>query len=180
MVPEHVFGVKQADTVRITVVERPGFASAEKRTARVCFPALRASRSIVDRFASTRPLAQAAGLTDASARRALDSVWVPRRRHARADALSAADTPTTTDRCSSRIPGVRAPSTERVGCQRVPTPAHALWTIASCTAASDGRGVPSARTTPAWKPVRSASSRKPKRFTAATSGSHSAARTSAP
>ena len=181
MVPEHVFGVKQPDTRRMTVVERSGFASAARRIARVCRPGLLPRRRVDERFASTRPEAHAAAGREVRARRTLESVCVPARRQARAEALSAAVTPTTTERWPSRTLGVAAPSTERVGRQRLPpTVVHALAAIASCTSVSDGRGVPSARTSPAWNPVRSASSRKPNRFTAATSGSHAAARTSAP
>ncbi|HET8813039.1 MAG TPA: hypothetical protein VFM67_10615, partial [Gaiella sp.] len=150
MVTEHVFDVKQPDTTRITVVARPGFTSAETRKARVCLPGLRASRRIAERFASTRPVAQTAVPADVRARRALESVWVPLRRHARAETLSAAETPITIERRPSRTVGVPAPRTARIGCQRAPFPAgHARWAIASCTAVRDGRGVPSTRTSPA-------------------------------
>ena len=90
MVTEHVFAVKQPGTTRMAVVERAGFASADRRTASVCLPGLRARRSVVARFASTGPEVHAAGLTDERARWALDRVCAPRSRQARADAPSAA------------------------------------------------------------------------------------------
>ena len=81
-------------------------------------------------FASTRPEAHAAAGREVRARRTLESVCVPARRQARADALSAAVTPTTTERWPSRTLGVAAPSTERVGRQRLPpTVVHALAAV---------------------------------------------------
>ena len=48
--------------------------------------------------------------------------------------------------------------------------------MAARTAADAGLGDPSARCSPAWNPVRSPSSRKPKKLTSAMSGSHAASR----
>ena len=56
----------------------------------------------------------------------------------------------------------------------------AVSSIAARTAAAAGRGVPSARCSAAWNPVRSPSSRKPKKLTSSTSGSHAARRIRSP